>query len=445
VPPSAREIDLEILAPAHGGWCVGREEGGRVVFVRHTLPGERVRAVVSDTTSKFARAEAVEILRASPDRVTPPCPYARPGGCGGCDWQHVSLPAQRALKAEVIGHQLRRIAGIDFPVQVEPLPGDSDGLDWRTRVRYTVGPDGQAGLLAHRSHRVVAIGDCLIAHPAVRTVGVTGDRWDGIAEVEVIVSPSSGERVAVLTPARDRRRGPSTGQAQDGHTASAARTLAGRVDSVLAVRRGGRLSAEAGRSYLSERAVGRTWRVSAAAFWQVHPGAADVLARAVTDALDPARGDVVLDLYCGAGLFAGALAPAVGAAGAVIGIESDQAAVRDARQNLRSTPWARVHWGDVGVLLREPGFSEAGLAVLDPPRTGAGRTVIDSLLRPSHTSGQRRGGPLRRVAYVSCDPATLARDLAIFADRGWVLKSFRAFDAFPMTHHVECLAVLDPP
>jgi tRNA/tmRNA/rRNA uracil-C5-methylase (TrmA/RlmC/RlmD family) len=189
-----------------------------------------------------------------------------------------------------------------------------------------------------------------------------------------------------------------------------------------------------GTGYLRQQAAGRDWRVSASGFWQVHPRAADTLAAAVLDALSPQPGQTALDLYCGAGLFAGVLAGAVGPSGAVIGIESDAAAVRDARHNLRATPWARVHRGDAPAVLRRLGLSGASLVVLDPPRTGLARAVID-LLSP-------RSGPARRIAYVSCDPATLARDLALFAEAGWRLDALRAFDAFPMTHHVECLATL---
>jgi tRNA/tmRNA/rRNA uracil-C5-methylase (TrmA/RlmC/RlmD family) len=160
---------------------------------------------------------------------------------------------------------------------------------------------------------------------------------------------------------------------------------------------------------------------------------------------------VALDLFCGAGLFAGVLGEAVGPAGAVIGVESDRGAVRDARHNVRSLPWVRIHHGDVATVLAGEtllagktmrtgdGRPGAGIAVLDPPRAGAGRAVIERLLRPP-----RMGGRLRRVAYVSCDPATLARDIAAFGELGWRLDGLRAFDAFPMTHHVECVAALTP-
>jgi tRNA/tmRNA/rRNA uracil-C5-methylase (TrmA/RlmC/RlmD family) len=387
-------LELTVSGVAHGGWCVARDPGGRVVFVRHALPGERVRARVTEATTTFARADAIEVLQASPDRVEPRCAHARPGGCGGCDWQHADLAAQRRLKSEVVREQLRRIAGLERDVTVEPVPGDDDGLGWRTRVRFSVAPDGTAGLLAHRSHDVVDVGDCPIAHPLVNSAGVTKRRWE-VKSVEVVVAPTSGEHAVVTTPP-----GTTTG-------------------------------------YLRQSAAGRQWRVSPGAFWQVHPGAADTLTEAVLDVLRPRPGDVALDLFCGAGLFAGALAAQVGPEGAVIAVDADRVAVRDARHNLRDMPWARVHVGDVARVLAR-GWPQPGLAVIDPPRTGVPRRVIERLLAPPV------GGGLRRVAYVSCDPATLARDIAVFAEHGWRLAGLRAFDAFPMTHHVECVAALNP-
>ncbi len=413
-------LDLEVSGVAHGGWCVAREGGGRVVFVRHALPGERVRARVTDATASFARAEAVEVLRASPDRVEPRCPHARPGGCGGCDWQHADLAAQRRLKAEVIRDQLHRIAGLDREVTVGPVPGDDAGLGWRTRVRFSVGPGGTAGLLAHRSHDVVEVGDCPIAHELVRAREVTARNWAPARSVEVVVSPAAGERAVIVAP--------GTGLGAD---------VAGAADTVLAAGRGGRLTTLSGRGSLRQHAAGRWWRVSAGAFWQVHPGAADALSAAVLGALAPRPGETALDLFCGAGLFAGALAAAVGPDGVVIGVDSDRAAVRDARHNLRGTPWARIHAADAAAALTRGGWPPLALAVLDPPRTGVPRQVIDRLLAPG-------GGSLRAVAYVSCDPATLARDIAVFAGHGWRLGELRAFDIVPMTHHVECVAALTP-
>jgi tRNA/tmRNA/rRNA uracil-C5-methylase (TrmA/RlmC/RlmD family) len=399
-PKAGDEVNLTVGEAVHGGWCIARAAaGGPVVFVRHALPGEQVIAVITQVTSRLARADAVQVTGPAPGRVTPPCPHARPGGCGGCDWQHASPAAQRELKAAVVGQQLRRIAGIDRVVTVEPLPGDPAGLGWRTRVRYAVGPGGQAGLRRHRSHEIAEIGDCPIAHPLVNEAGVTRRPWPGLQAVAVAAAAATGQRALTQVP-RNRRR--------------AAKSLGDR--------------------YLTEQAAGRSWRVGPATFWQVHPAAADVLSAAVLAELRPAPGDRALDLYCGAGLFAGVLAAAVGPAGRVTGIEEHPGAAADARFNLRDTPWAAVRRGDVAAVLARDGLAGASLAVLDPPRPGAAAPVTRQLCAP---------GPLARIGYVSCDPATLARDLKILCAAGWRLTGLRAFDAFPMTHHVECLATLE--
>ena len=420
--------ELTLGEAAHGGWCVARPPDEPVVFVRHGLPGERVRAQITDVTAKFARADAVEILQASPDRVEPPCPHARPGGCGGCDWQHASLPAQRALKAAVVAQQLRRLAGIEREVTVEALAGGSSdnskrfdnsktGLGWRTRVQFAVRSDGVAGLRAHRSHDVVDVGECLIAHPGITGLGLTGQRWPGLTGVAGVVG-DDGRAVIVS--------GGKTTVSYDNDEKTAV------------LRRGGNggLTALAGRTYLSQHAAGRRWRVNAGGFWQVHPDAADALAAAVLAALAPQAGDGVLDLYCGAGLFAGVLAEVVGESGTVVGVEGDAAAVRDARHNLAASGlrWTRVHRGDVAAVLRRGGLPPARLVVADPPRAGLAREVIAYLADASNGA--------ERFAYVSCDPATMARDIARLAACGWTLADLRAFDAFPMTHHVECVATL---
>jgi tRNA/tmRNA/rRNA uracil-C5-methylase (TrmA/RlmC/RlmD family) len=450
---AGESVEVTIEDVAQGGWCIARPAGRPVMFVRHTLPGERVVARVTEVTSRFARADAVEILAPSADRVPPPCPNARPGGCGGCDWQHASLAAQRALKAAVIGQQLRRLAGIDLEVTVEPLPGDellereppgpaaaddvtatsAPGLGWRTRVQFAVGRDGVAGLRAHRSHEVIDIGDCLIAHPAIRALDIPADDWTGATAVEVAVgsavfgSPGSGETAAARNDAvivveedypDDRRRG-------DNRRRGANRRQQGRPRA--------RRTLVEGRQYLTQYAAGRYWQVSAGGFWQVHPAAADTLSAAVLAALEPEPGDTVLDLYCGAGLFAGAIAPLVGAGGAVVGVESDADAVKDARQNLSDYPWVAVRRADVAQAVGDDELPPARLVVADPPRTGLAREIVDYLTGDSQAV---------RFGYVSCDPATLARDIALLVKGGWSLAGVRAFDAFPMTHHVECVALL---
>ncbi len=409
-------LDVEIGPPAHGGSCVARHEG-QVLFVRHALPGERVRVLVTDQTKHFARADAVEVLTASPYRIQAPCPVATAGGCGGCDWQHAAAHYQRELKAMVVGEQLRRLAGIDRDVVVEPLPGD--GFGWRTRVRFAVDPQGRAGFRRARSHHVVPVDHCPIAHPQVEEAGVESRRWPDAAEVAVAVGVASNTRVVSETLRDDR-----VGQV---------RQVRDRRDRRHVRHRGDR--------YLVERAAGREWRVSAGGFWQVHPAASDVLVEAVLDGIHVRPGERALDLYAGVGVFAGALAAAVGPAGAVTAVESATRAVADARVNLADPAGAggapvRTVQADVAAMLAgvhavdEP----VDIVVLDPPRSGAGAKVVGDIcrLRP------------RAVAYVACDPAALARDLATFADRGYRLAQLRAFDLFPQTHHVECIAFLEP-
>ncbi|SFF42038.1 tRNA/tmRNA/rRNA uracil-C5-methylase, TrmA/RlmC/RlmD family [Blastococcus tunisiensis] len=394
-------------AVAHGGHCVARHEG-RVVFVRHGLPGERVVVrVTEDRHPGFCRADAVEVLEASSARVERPCPHSGPGRCGGCDWQHVDPAEQRRLKAAVVREQLSRLAGLDVDVPVEELPGGP--LRWRSRARFAVDRTGAAGLRRHRSHDVVVLDDCPITEESA-AAAVLRRPWPGAGAVDVSVD-STG---AVTTTRLDRR---------------------GRPTSSRVVRPGGALPEEpAGRA--ERRAGGRDWEVEGTGFWQVHPAAADALVAAVSAFADVRAGETVLDLYAGAGLFGGALAPAVGPTGRVVCVESDPGACAAADANLSGFPQAEVWQGDVDAeglagLLADLGTAP-DVVVLDPPRAGAGREVSRLLA----------GTGARAVVYVACDPAALARDLAAVTGEGYRLAGIRGFDAFPMTAHVECVALL---
>ncbi len=426
-PPLLR---LEIGPVAAGGSCVARHEG-RVVFVRHTLPGEVVLARLTHPTrtddveaARFWRADAVQVLQASPHRVVPPCPAAGPGGCGGCDWQHASLPAQRSGKAEVIREQLRRIARIEPPEVIVAPVGDQGGLGWRTRMRFAVDDRGRAGLREHRSHRVVPLSGCPIAHPDVAAVDVTGRSWPGAGAVEVCVG-EGGDPLVLFEPAAPGER---------------VKAPALPVPTSLARRDGSGVQRLRGRTWVEHRVRidgGEVrFRVSEAGFWQVHPNAAQVLLDAVLDAASPEPGNRALDLYSGVGLFAMGLASRVDPDGSVEAVEADPRAISDAKRNLHDRPSVRLHQGPVDAvlpaLLAAP--ASVDVVVLDPPRAGAGRVVMAAICaaRPA------------RVVYVACDPASLARDVALAREAGYGLSSLRAFDLFPMTHHVECVAVLEP-
>ncbi|MFC5287798.1 class I SAM-dependent RNA methyltransferase [Actinokineospora guangxiensis] len=387
---TGRRVEAEVGAVAHGGHCVARVEG-RVVFVRHALPGERVVVeITEDKGGSFCRGDAVEVLQAAPGRVAPPCEYARPKGCGGCDWQHADAGTQRGLKAAVVAEQLSRLGGVEWDVEVEDLPG---GLgDWRTRARLAVDRSGRAGFRAHRSHRVIPIADCVIAAPG--TVEEVVDRtWRTGAEVAVSVDSTGRTHIAELTE------------------------------------RGRRVRHVVGAPESTELAARREWRVDAHGFWQVHPDAADVLAEVVERWADVPDGGCAWDLYAGAGLFASVLARR---AATVVAVEADRPAAEHGAENLADLPQVRVFAGKVEDVLAAEELPAPDVVVLDPPRKGAGGEVVSAIAAREPA----------RVVYVACDPAALARDVATFAGLGYALRDLRAFDAFPMTHHVECVALL---
>ncbi|ARZ67370.1 RNA methyltransferase [Streptomyces albireticuli] len=428
------EYEVEVGPVAHGGHCVARTESGRVLFVRHALPGERVRARITEgeSTSRFLRADAVEILEASKDRVPAPCPFSGPGMCGGCDWQHAKPGAQRRLKGEVIAEQLQRLAGLTpeeagwdgtvMPAEGDKLPA-GEVPAWRTRVQYAIDAEGHAGLRKHRSHEVQVIDHCMIAAPGVSELGIEKREWPTIASIEAIAASGSADRQVILTPKPD------------------ARLPIVELDKPVSVmrvsenRRGEKqVHRVHGRPFVRERADERTYRVGEGGFWQVHPQAADTLIKAVMQGLMPRKNDMALDLYCGVGLFAGALGERITDKGAVLGIESSKRAVEDARHNLQDLDRVRIEQGKVEQVLPRTGIDSADIIVLDPPRAGAGKQTVRHLASLG----------ARRIAYVACDPAALARDLAYFAEEGYRPVTLRAFDLFPMTHHVECVAILKP-
>ncbi|CAN5135844.1 class I SAM-dependent RNA methyltransferase [soil metagenome] len=396
------QFDVTIGSIAHGGHCVAHVDG-RVVFVRHGLPGERARIVITGGNARIMRADVVEVLEESADRVVAPCAYA--GRCGGCDFQHVAPDAQRRLLAAVVEDQLKRLAGIDRSVHVEAV--SDSALGWRTRVTYAVGADKKLGLHKHRSHDVVDVDACLIAHEDLPPV--LQSRWPA-RSVEAIAS-SRGEKLVVV----DRPNG----------------RLPKLAGVSVSLTNGTRVS---GSTHVTERVKHRDFRVTGSGFWQVHPAAATTLVDAVMGYAAPARGERVADLYAGVGLFTAFLAEAVGDSGGVFSVESDPGAARDAKRNMHDLPHVRLVSRDVDSALTDGHLpSTLDLVVLDPPRTGAKKSVpAIAALRPD------------RIVYVACDPAALARDLALFAEHGYGLSDLRAFALFPMTQHVECVALLRP-
>ena len=399
-------VELEIGKVAHGGHCVARHEG-RVVFVRHTLPGERVRVRLTEAApeARFWRGEAVEVLEASPDRVPSAWPEAGPGGVGGGELAHVALPAQRAWKSAVLREQLARLGGVETEVEVAAAPGDDErgGLRWRTRIGLRVDPVGRAGMTRPRSDEVVALEAMPLAHEAVAELGLFTRRWPRGARVEV-VAPSVGDPLVLVDGVPWRGTRPDT-------RPNARRSV------TQIVRAGGREL---------------RFRVSAGGFWQVHREAPAVLVGAVLDALGDVAGARVVDLFSGAGLLTVPVAGAVGEAGSVLAVEGDARAVKDARRNAHGLGHVELVEGEVARTLLEREGLEADVVVLDPPRQGAGRTVVAAVSRTG----------ARRVVYVACDPAALGRDVGYLRSHGFELEQVHGLDLFPMTHHVEAVAVL---
>ena len=419
-------IEVEIGGVAHGGHCVARYQG-RVIFVRLALPGERATVRITEARQgSFCRAEVVSVVRPDPERVVAPCVHFHPGGCGGCDFQHASGALQRKLKAAVVAEQLHRLAGIDLAVVVEELPGG--GFGWRTRVRWALDPAGRIGPRAVRSHRVVGVGPaepCLIAAPGLTDLAAAVDVPAGVRRpVAAAVGPSAG------APQRRRGRLP--------------RSSAGRAELpevvLTAAGDGSRLAIwpdQPGRSELTvvERAAGRAFSVAGDGFWQVHPAAADTLATAVAQALQgiDLAGRTGWDLYGGVGLFTEVLAAAVGPGGAVLTVEGDRTASALAAANMADHPGVSVVLGSVEKVIDDlPDRVDA--VVLDPPRAGAGPALCRKIAARQPAV----------VVYVACDPAALGRDTAALIAGGYRLAGLRAFDCFPQTHHVECVAAFLP-
>ena len=429
-------LELSVGPVAHGGHCVARHEG-RVVFVRHALPGERVRArLTAVARSSFWRADAVEVLEPSPDRVPSVWPSAGPGGVGGGELAHVSLVGQRRWKADVVREQLTRLArldldGLGLDVVVEPAAGDDarGGLGWRTRVDLVAGRDGRAGMHGYRSHDVVRLTEVPIASVGATALlareGVFSRRWRPGTRIEAVAPASGGPGVLLVDGAPWRHGRPD-------ERPNARRVVNETVRVPVLAGVAGVVVPEDGVPVLE-------LRVAAGGFWQVHDRAPETLVDAVLRAAAPdgatgLAGAHVVDLYSGAGLLSVPLALAVGPTGSVTTVEGDARAVRDARRNTHDLGWVALHQGDVAETLDEVagGADAPDVVVLDPPRTGAGARVVDQVAAT--------GAP--RVVYVACDPAALARDVATFVGHGYRLEALRAFDLFPMTHHVECVATL---
>jgi len=373
---------------ASHGQAVARAPDGKVVFVSGAMPGELVRAELTDDRSRYSSARTLEVVEPSPDRVVPPCPKVAEG-CGGCQWQHIALPAQRLLKERIIDETLRRLGHLDPPpssptVELEPWA-------YRTTLRAGV-VDGRAALRQLRSNELTHVEGCLVVHPLLAEL-LEGSRYGQAREVVLRCGANTGERLAASIP---------SGRQLD-------------------------VPGDVRRDWLHEQVAGRRWRVSARSFFQTRTDGVDALAhlvKAAAEGVARAAGRAA-DLYSGVGVFAGVLADA---GWSVVAVESAPSAVDDARANLESFE-VEIVKGDVGRWAAQP----ADLVVADPSRDGLGRAAVSVV--------QATGA--KRVVLISCDAGSLGRNAGLLASEGYRLTSVTPVDLFPHTFHVEVVTVWD--
>jgi len=383
-------LQVTIEKVAHGGHFIARHDGA-VIFVRHAIPGENCTIQITSTGSSFNRADVVSVEAASEFRVEAPCSFANRNGCGGCDFQHISVEHQRTLKSDVIAEQFSRIAKMELRIEVEEV---GESTHWRTRAIATTDRNGKLGFYKSRSHSIAPVTDCIICVDGMNFSEIASRDLKGDVRVEISAS-NTGERSIALAPTRGEEKARLT----------------------------------EGPALLHENVLGRSLEVSQESFWQSHKKAPEVLTQAVLEFAQLKSGEHVLDLYGGVGLFSAAILEAVGSTGHVDLIEGSKVATADAARNFAAFSNITIATGDVAKLL--PRITAADVVVLDPPRDGAGKEAVAHIARLAP----------RAIVYVACDPAALARDTAYLADHSYSLVKVRAFDLFPMTHHIECVAL----
>jgi len=402
-------IQVQISAMAHGGEAVARH-GGKVVFVPYVLPGEEVLVELTEEKANYSRGRAVEVIAPSPDRVEARCPHF--GTCGGCQWQHIAYERQLTLREEILRSQLTRIAHLADPPVRATLAAENPWC-YRNHVQLHLDEDGRPGFLDAQRHIVVPIQECHTMHPLL---------WDLFSSLEIDfpdlervslrAGTSTGERLLILETAGDVAPGVEVDLP---------------ISCVLLLPDGTPVT-YVGESHVTETVFGRSLRISATSFFQVNTSQVEQLLAAVTRTANLQGDEVLLDLYCGVGTFGLNLADKVAK---VIGIDTSDSAIEDARYNSQGTTNVRFLQGTVEELL--PSLEESiDLAIVDPPRQGLSKSALAALV----------GHAPRKVIYVSSDPATLARDIDRMVQSGYELLEVQPVDMLPQTYYLETVALL---
>ncbi len=404
---------IELTGMANGGPALGRHEG-RVVFVPYALAGETVRAEISDDRERYAFARLLEVLEPSPDRVEPPCPYFGPRGCGGCQWQHISYEAQLRFKAEIMADQLERIGGVADASVLPPAP-DSTGWAYRNHAQLHPAVGGGLGFRATGSDDVVTVDECLILHPLLgELLGALDLELPNLSRLSIRAGTATGETMIIFETEDDVPPGLELDLPV----------------SCVQLLSDGRHANLIGSNFIHETVANRSYRISAPSFFQINSPQAAVLLEKVLGYVNLQPDETVLDAYCGVGLFTAQLAPA---AGLVVAIEVSAAAVDDLMENTAEFENVQIIEGSLEEALPELDIP-FDVAVIDPPRSGIDRHALDALTERSRPE---------RIVYVSCDPATLARDAKRLIRTGYELREVQPVDMFPQTHHVESVACFE--
>ncbi len=386
-PPERVTVQLDDIAFEGGALA---HDGPRIVFAEYGIPGETVSVELLRSRAGVAMGRVVEVLKSSPDRVDAPCPYF--GACGGCQWQHITYPRQLTFKEHIVREQLRRIGRFINP-PVSPAVAAENPWGYRNHLRFTAKRRGEVGFVQRGSHRFLRVDHCLIADDHVNDAlpGLQG-KCGGMHQLTFRVGVNTDE---VLVHPDLKAIEPSI---------------------------------ESGQRFYHEEILGRRFRISGASFFQTNTAQTERLVGLVRDGLDLGENETLVDAYAGVGTFAVILAPLVHR---VVAIEESAAAVDDAMVNIAGMPNIQYYKGKVEELL--PQISEpADVLILDPPRQGCDAKALEAVIQMAPN----------RIAYVSCDPSTLARDLRILVDGGFELREVTPVDMFPQTHHIECVATL---